>query len=241
MKEQFNTNEKWELDGYRWFKQDRLYVPADGNWQQLDLNPLPLSHPPIAGDICYVNIHPDCNNCPFDEPKISKQLALVTIADDLGVDCDACIHLVSPMVSMATNQDMILAPQETRIPFNVMASTVFGGPVFFSQLSQPVGFCDPEIVDMFIPDLDFSHEGHDFSEFNMGPIIIDEKNDSRIDYEQKRYDICKKLSCYLFSIDNYLDGDYDNSCDNMFRAKPSKIRIQDIDIESDYSNFYNNS
>ncbi|MEI6237002.1 MAG: hypothetical protein WCP03_00165 [Candidatus Saccharibacteria bacterium] len=238
MKEQFNANEKWELDGYRWVKQDGLFTPANDSWQSLDLNPSPLLHPPIFGDICYVDVHPDCKNCSVDKRNILKQLALVTFADEEY--CEANVCLVSPNTNMATNQDIILAPQETRTPFDLMISTVFGGPVFFSQLSQPVGFCDPDIANMFIAYHDFSAY-NDFSDFTMGPPIIDEKNDSSIDYEQKQYEICKKLSCYLFSMDNLLDGCYDNSYDDVFGVKTSNLKLQEIDIESDYSNFFNNS
>ncbi|HUD03327.1 MAG TPA: hypothetical protein VMR51_00850 [Patescibacteria group bacterium] len=185
----------WELDSYKWIRQNGVFVPATEEWQPLDLSPQPATEHPRPGDFCYVYQHSDCikrTMCPNCTAllDVTKQLAFVWLVDeDEGF---ANIMLTTDRIDMASDTDAILKPSETRIPYEVMVSPLCG-PVFFDQLSAPIGYAGQEIIDKLFAN-NITGEQH-FSVEKRGLPIIDD-NDPRYKYELRRYRKLQKLYCF---------------------------------------------
>ncbi|MEI6236999.1 MAG: hypothetical protein WCP03_00150 [Candidatus Saccharibacteria bacterium] len=202
---ELDSLDKWQADdGYKWVLQNGRFVPADEYWQSLDLSPLSPTETPWPGDFCYLSQHPGCKmpDCHTDE----KQLAYLHLVDEEGEFAN--VMLVSRKLDMAGPDDVILSPDETRIPFDVMIEQVCG-PVFFDQLSKPVGYTNQDIIDK-INESTYMGGELDFPKEKRGEPIIDHE-DPRRDRILHRMDVMKKLYCYclnrtLFDADNEIDN-----------------------------------
>jgi hypothetical protein len=192
--------EKFQAEGgYKWVLQNGRFVPANENWQPLDLSPLNTPGGPLPGDFCYLSQHPDCKmqECRTDE----KQLAYIHMVDEEAGFGFANVMLVSRKLDMAGPGDVILSPKETRIPFEVVVEQICG-PVCFDQLSGPVGFTSQEIIDKINAptwggSLDFptDKKGDPIS----GP------EDPRYGYTLERLEVMKKLFCFCLNRMLYED------------------------------------
>lgn len=184
--------DKWQAeDGYKWVLQNGRFVPADEKWQPLDLTPRTPMEAPWPGDFCYLSQHPDCKmpGCQTDE----RQLAYVHLVDEEGGFAN--VMLVSRKLDMAGPDDVILSPEETKIPFDIVVEQVCG-PVNFDQLSKPVGYTSQDIIDKINAptwggSLDFP------AEKKGGPISGPE--DPRYGYTQERLEVMKKLFCFCLN------------------------------------------
>ena len=83
------------------------------------------------------------------------------------------------------------------------------GPVFFDQLSKPVGYTNQDIIDK-INESTYMGGELDFPKEKRGEPIIDHE-DPRRDRILHRMDVMKKLYCYclnrtLFDADNEIDN-----------------------------------
>ena len=189
---EYESQDRWDpSDGYRWMRQNGVFVPADENWQPLDLSPLPTTQAPWPGDFCYLSQHldcqlPECNDIP-------RQLVFVDCVEkELGF---ANVMLVSDQIDMAMSQEVILNPTETKIPFDVVIEQVCG-PVFFDQLSAPVGCVEQDIIDRLVEN---TISGNlDFPAEKKGRPLFDTK-DPRWKYGQKRLEIMQRLYCYCLN------------------------------------------
>jgi hypothetical protein len=231
--------EKFQAEGgYKWVLQNGRFVPAGENWQPLDLSPQTPAEAPWPGDFCYVSQRPDCKmpECQIDE----RQLAYVHIVDkELGF---ANVRLVSRKLDMAGPDDVILSPDETGIPFDVVVEQVCG-PVYFDQLSRPVGYTGQDILDK-INEGGLSGE-LDFPTDKKGEPISGPE-DPRYEYALERLTVMKKLFCFclnkiLYEDDLAAEADateeqpQDEPDDSVWIDFPSEDEVNDDDFdESDY-------
>ena len=236
---EYDSLDKWQAkDGYKWVLKDGRFVPADESWQPLGLTPQTPTEVPWPGDFCYLSQNPNCKmpDCQIDE----KQLAYVFMVDEESGFAN--VMLVSRKLDMACPNDVILSPDETRIPFDVVVEQICG-PVNFDQLSRPVGYTDQDIIDKIIAptwggSLDFPAD-------KMGEPISGPE-DPRCGYTQERLRVMKKLFCYclnkmLFEDDLAAeamvsaDQPEDEPDDSVWVEFPSEDEVDDDDLdESDY-------
>jgi hypothetical protein len=190
---EFDSLDKWQAkDGYMWVLENGRFVPADENWQPLDLTPQTPTEAPWPGDFCYLSQHPDCKmpGC----KTVEKQLAYVHLVDEEGGFAN--VMLVSKIIDMAGPNDVILNPNETRIPFDVVVEQVCG-PVYFNQLSKPVGYTGQEILDRINNDKYFGDKA-DFPPEKKGESISGPE-DPRWGYTLERLKVMKKLFCFCLN------------------------------------------
>ncbi|MEI6237001.1 MAG: hypothetical protein WCP03_00160 [Candidatus Saccharibacteria bacterium] len=185
--------ERWEPeDGYRWMRQNGIFVPADKEWQPLDLSPVSITEVPWPGDFCYLSQHPDCllSKCQVSE----KQLGCVLMVyEEEGL---ANFMLATNQTDMAVSRDVILDSKDARIPFDIAIELISCGTVYYNQLSMPVGYIDQENIDkLALSTLGFAP---DFPKEKRSNPILDHK-DSRQELISKHCDIVSKLSCYCVS------------------------------------------
>lgn len=202
---EYDPLDRWQAeDGYKWILLNGRFVPADENWQPLDLSPLTPTETPWPGDFCYLNQNSGCKmqKCQTDD----KQLAYVHLVDE--EEGFANVMLVSKNIDMAGPDDVILSPEETRIPFDLVVERICG-PVYFDQLSKPVGYTSQDIIDK-INESTYWRGKLDFPADKKGEPISGPE-DPRWGYTQERLRVMKKLFCYclsrmLFEDDNGINN-----------------------------------
>jgi len=197
-REQVKPLGAWEKDGYKWVIQNGIYVPANKKWQPLDLSPQHTTAHPWPGDFCYVHLHPNCINrkhCPNCKTLLdtSPQLAFVwLVEEDEGF---ANILLASDKLTLAEADDVKLYHSETRIPFEIMVQPLCG-PIFFEQLSAPVGYAGQEIIDKLVASNITGEQRFPAERYGL-PAISEQ--DPRHKYATKRLETLQKLHCYCLS------------------------------------------
>lgn len=199
---EYDSLDRWQAeDGYKWVLQNGRFVPADENWQLLDLSPRDKSEIPWPGDFCYISQHPDCKmpGCQTDE----KQLAYVHIVDK--EDGFANVMLVTKKIDMAGPDNVILSSDETRLPFDIVVEQICG-PVYFDQLSRPVGYTGQDIIDKI--NASTLGESLDFPSEKKGESISGPE-DPRWVYTLERREVMKKLFCFCLNRMLFED-DYEN-------------------------------
>lgn len=190
---EFDSLDKWQADdGYKWVLKNGRFVPADENWQPSELSPQTPAETPWPGDFCYISQNPDCKmpDCQIDE----KQLAYIHLVDEEGGFAN--VMLISKKIDMAGPDDVILSPDETRIPFDVIVEQICG-PVYFDQLSKPVGYTDQDIIDK-INEGTYWRSKLDFPADKRGEPISGPE-DPRYGYTQERLKVMKKLFCFCLN------------------------------------------
>jgi len=122
--------------GYSW-------LPSGTSWLPLDLRPSPPGEVPWPGDICL--LFSSIDESDSDAPVAPERFVVIRMVD--RDDEYASVALLSDEIDMAGGTDVILPPERTGVPYDLMVETDVVGPVRFAQLSQPVGFVDQATID----------------------------------------------------------------------------------------------
>lgn len=122
--------------GYAW-------LPSGSDWLPLDLKPSPPGEVPWPGDICLLFSAVDESD--GEAPVARARFVVIRMVDrDEGY---ASVALLSDEIDMAGGTDVVLPPERTGVPYDLMVETDVVGPVRFEQLSQPVGLVNQATID----------------------------------------------------------------------------------------------
>jgi hypothetical protein len=105
----------------------------------IDLRPTAKATIPAAGEIRAL-----FDDDSTDDAAAPMRLVLVRYLEQ--TEGYASVALVSDHTRMAGGTDVVLAPERTGLPHEVMIETDVIGPVWFLQLSEPLGAVDDQTL-----------------------------------------------------------------------------------------------